>query len=529
VAQERLGLFDTPASPREIRFAAAAAGLLVAAFIVVVPFSSIRLGEADSFVPVTEAVIFVGELIIATMLYAQAAIFHSRALTVLASSFVFGALLLVPHALTFPGAFAPGGLFEPGLNGTAWIMIFRRTAMPLAIIVYAGLEWAESKAPPDVRRPPQRVLLWVAAAAVLAAAATMVSIRGGALLPAMFVNRTEAHYLNLTIFNISNIVLIVIAMTLLILKRTSVLDVWLLVALASWAIQLVLNLTLHARFTLGWYCLFVVVVVSNLFMLLALIGESNRLYARLALSTGAQSREREARMMTMDAVAAAISHEVGQPLAAVTLSAAAGLNSLTRNPPDRDMAIKSLRDAIDAGRRTFDVLRSVRSTYSRGAGSMSEFQLNELLLETASLLGREFSARRISLELSLDRDLPPILANRVQIHRVLVNLLTNGIESIDAAGRRSRRITIRSAVPDKENVLLEIRDTGAGIPDDDIERIFDPFFTTKSSGTGLGLSLSSTIVEEHGGRLWASSGELGATFHLRLRRHPVAGDAMWSV
>ena len=116
-------------------------------------------------------------------------------------------------------------------------------------------------------------------------------------------------------------------------------------------------------------------------------------------------------------------------------------------------------------------------------------------------------------------DLPSTSGSRVQIQRVLINLLTNATESLRAIKGRSRRIAIRSVPLDDESVLLEVSDTGAGIAPEKMPHIFDAFFTTKSTGTGLGLSLSRTIVEEHGGRLWASAGEeRGATFHLRLPR-----------
>jgi signal transduction histidine kinase len=165
------------------------------------------------------------------------------------------------------------------------------------------------------------------------------------------------------------------------------------------------------------------------------------------------------------------------------------------------------------------VIKSIRSMFTKDAGSLSEFGFDELVRETAQLLDRELAARKVSLELALDEKLPPIVANRVQMQRVLINILINAIESLGATRGRTRRIHIRSASPDEKSVQLEISDTGTGIAPHEIERIFEPFFSTKSRGTGLGLSLSRTIVEEHGGRLWASPGDKhGMTFFLKLPR-----------
>ena len=351
----------------------------------------------------------------------------------------------------------------------------------------------------------------------MAVAATALAVFGEKSLPPLFVSRSDVQGMNSLVANLATIAFTVSAMALLFWRRKSVLDLWLLVALAAWLAQTMLNLRLDARFTVGWYALFILMLVSALVVMLALITESTQLSQRLLLSAAAGQRERDARLMSMDAVAAALCHEVGQPLAAISTSATAGLYFLDRERPDLDKAIASLRATVDAGTRAFDVIKSIRTMFSKGLASATEVDLNELVKETAALLDRELAGGKVSLELALDQALPHVLVDRVQMQQVLVNLLINAIEATTATRGRARRIAVRSVALDDRDVLLEVSDTGTGIKPDEMPQIFDVFYTTKPTGTGLGLALCRTIVEEHGGRLWASPGEKhGATFHLRL-------------
>jgi signal transduction histidine kinase len=306
-------------------------------------------------------------------------------------------------------------------------------------------------------------------------------------------------------------------------SRRSTLDTWLLVAFSGGLIQSLLILTLHGRFTAGWYWLYLVNLVSHLVVMLVLIAESNRLYLRLALSTAAREREREARLMSLDAVAASISHEAAQPVAGVVLNATAGLKWLTRQSPDVPRAIASLRATLDAARRSSAVMKSIRDMFGKTAAERVEFSLNDLVRETTQLLTGEMASEKLSVELELDEALPLVLGDRTQIQRVLTNLIINAIEAVAATRGRPRRIVIRSRSVGGHGVLLEVSDTGPGIASDAKDRLFETFFTTKPTGTGLGLPLSRMIVREHGGDLWASAGEVcGATFHLEL---PGSGEA----
>ncbi len=514
--REYLGLFDKPPGPRDLRYPLALLALLFAAFLLILTIHDLPLGESAAFVPSVNAILFVGELILATMLYAQATVFRSRALNILASGFIFTAALIVPYVLSFPGAFAPDGAFGDGTNTPAWIMIFRRLGFPAMIICYAVYD-SRDRAGAVGQAPRPSVAAGVSVALLLAAAAAALPVLRPDWLPPIFANRSEAIRTNLHVFNASNIALILVAMAMMLRKRRSMLDIWLTVALAGWLFQSLLNLPLHSRFTIGWYSLQLFMLVSNLCVLIALIAESNRLSARLAFSTAARSRERDARLMTVDGIAAAIAHEIGQPLTAASTNVSAAMIWMTRDEPDRDKATEALRDSVEALRLCFDVLRSMRALFARETPAPSDFDVADLLRETVSFVTPELDDANIPLRLVCPRNLPRVRADRVQVQRVLVNLINNAIESMAATPVHTRRLAIRAQSTGDGAVLIEVIDTGVGIPPDDLERIFDPFYTTKEAGTGLGLSLCRTIVEEHSGSLWAVAGvERGAVFRVRL-------------
>lgn len=517
ILQVHLGLFDTPPSRRQTLLAAAAVGLLCLSSAILFPVRDVRWIQIDAYIPILNAIMFVADLITATLLYAQAGVFRSRALSVLSTGFLISGLLLVPHTLTFPGAFSPSGLLGAGLGTTYWIAVTRRLTYPISILLYVRLRHAEAVAGHGPEQPAPRIILGVITAFAVTAAVTVLTTAGHDLLPPVFSNKTQVIRGYFVGYEAVIFAICVIATIMLLRKRRSVLDVWLLVGSWGWLIHTLINLSISGRFTIGFYWVFGLLLFSHLVVLLALIAESNRLYARLAVATTGWDREREARLMSIDALAASISHEVGQPLSAAIMSAESSQRALERQPPDLEKANKSLRATIDAGRLTFDVIKSIRSTLAKRPGARTEFCLNDLVRATVSSLERELDGEDVSVQFALDETLPPILADRTQIARVLANLVTNAIESLSTTRGRRRRIVLRSSSPGAKRVHLQISDNGMGIPPDQLERIFEIFFTTKATGSGLGLSLCRTIVEAHGGRLWASQGDdQGATFHLEL-------------
>jgi signal transduction histidine kinase len=527
VSQDQFGLFDTPPDRRQVRFSVAIVGLLFASHLAILPVRELWLGEVDAFIPMIDAITFVGDLITATLLFAQATVFRSHALTILGAGYVYSALLVIPHALTFPGAFSANGLLAAGVNSSAWAAFFRRTGFPIAVMAYAWMKRSDAGAQPGTDRWAPRIGVGLLSAIALAAAVTLLTTAGHSWLPPFFRTRADMVYPNGVVYELITLSLLIAATVVVFRSRTSVLDMWLLVAFSAWMIQSLMIFTLRQRFTAGWYWLYALVLFSHLVVLLALIAESNRLYARLALAMSAHNRERADRLLSLDAVAAAIAHEIGQPLTAVNLHARAALNRLTGAQPDVKMAIRSLRATLEAGRRTTEVVKSVRGIFALRPEPPTEFSLNELVRTTTSLMSRDLAAHKVSLELELDEALPPILADQVQIQRVLVNLLTNAIESLSATRGRARRIVIRSTPVDGHDVLLDVSDNGIGIAPEQMTQIFDAFFTTKATGAGLGLSLCSNTVESLGGNLWASRGEKhGATLHMQLPRSGVFEPAV---
>jgi signal transduction histidine kinase len=517
LSKDHLGLFDTPPGQQEVRLSLILVALLLALGAILFALPVMQLARIDAFIPIADTIMFIGDLVTAMLLYVQATVFRSRALTVLASGYVFTALMLVAHVLTFPGAFAPDGLLGAGINTTAWIAVAWRTGIPVAIIAYVFLRHRDLAVHAVTVQPDAGVAIGAFSALMLAGAIVLLTTLGHDLLPNVFLNRSDMNFPVFYGINFVIIGLFIVALAALFPNRRSVLDLWLLVTLAAWLAHAFLNLRSSGRFSLSFYSQFTLLMFSHLVLMLALLTEANRLFVRLALSTAARNRERDNRLMSMDGVAAAISHEVGQPLTAVMLNARGGLAGLTASPPDVGMAANALRAILDAGQNTFDIIKSIRATFGVRSMQTTEFDINDLVRSSLKSLDAELTRKSVSLRLMLDEAPPPIRASRVQIQRVLVNLITNAMESMGDKPDRPMHIAIRTVSLDGGGVLLEVTDNGSGIKKENVERIFEAFFTTKPAGTGLGLSLCRTIIEEHGGHLWVTPGaNRGATFHIQL-------------
>jgi len=223
--------------------------------------------------------------------------------------------------------------------------------------------------------------------------------------------------------------------------------------------------------------------------------------AQQALQMTQMELARVSRFTTMGELAASIAHEVNQPLTAVTNNSSACLRLLANHNLAPDVLRRALEEIVSDGARASAVITRIRSFLKKNPGEKSELNVNEVIQEVLALAGRALYENRVSLDCALAQSLPLVFADRIQLQQVLLNLIMNGIEAM--AADPTRELRVESRTDETGDVLVAIRDSGCGIGSD-ADRIFDPFFTTKSNGMGMGLSISRTVINNHGGQLWAS-------------------------
>jgi PAS domain S-box-containing protein len=226
---------------------------------------------------------------------------------------------------------------------------------------------------------------------------------------------------------------------------------------------------------------------------------------------------RVARLTTVGEMATAIAHELKQPLAAITVNSNAALRWLSRPTPDLDEVRTTLSQIVSDGRRAGDVVGSIRAMFKQDGKERTLVDLKELIPEVVTLVHGETDRHRIRVSTHLDDELPKVLAHRVQLQQVVLNLVVNAIEAMGSVDSREHMLRITAQVRGPTDLVIAVEDSGCGIEPKDMDRIFDRFFTTKSHGIGMGLWICRSIVEAHEGRLWAEPGiQHGSVFRLQL-------------
>jgi PAS domain S-box-containing protein len=229
------------------------------------------------------------------------------------------------------------------------------------------------------------------------------------------------------------------------------------------------------------------------------------------------------RISMLGELAASISHELKQPIAAAMANAHASLRWLNREQPDLEGARRSAEAIVKDEARAADIIDRLRSLYQKAPPHREPVDVDEIIGEMVLLLRSEANEYAVSIRTDLAADLPKITADRVQMQQVLMNLMLNGIEAMKETGGV---LTVKTGRGESGQVLISVSDTGGGLPAGRADEIFNAFFTTKPQGSGMGLAISRSIVESHGGRLWATSNDgRGATFHFTLPTAAVEGSA----
>jgi C4-dicarboxylate-specific signal transduction histidine kinase len=213
---------------------------------------------------------------------------------------------------------------------------------------------------------------------------------------------------------------------------------------------------------------------------------------------------------------ASIAHEVNQPLAALIANAGAGLRWLAGEKPRLGQARLALTRIVRDGNRASEVIARIRALVRRADAERSFVDLNGAIADVIALLKTELRRNKVVLKTRLGASLPSVWGDRVQLQQVLLNLIMNAIESMSAVATRTRLLTIATG-SDDTGVSVRVKDCGVGLDEGSLERVFEPFYTTKPQGMGIGLAISRTIVETHGGLLWAACNRgAGAMFEFRL-------------
>jgi C4-dicarboxylate-specific signal transduction histidine kinase len=230
----------------------------------------------------------------------------------------------------------------------------------------------------------------------------------------------------------------------------------------------------------------------------------------------AERREREARLMTGDAVAASIAHEVRQPLTAMVTTADAGLRFLDRSIPNLDKAKEAFNRIVADGHRAGEMVGSIRANFKSDVGDRTALDLNGLIQEALVLARGELQKHGILVRAASNTQLPEVRGNRIQLQQVLLNLIMNAVDAM-AANDGPRILSVKSEAQEGDRVIVSVADIGTGISSQDVDRLFNPLFTTKSGGMGMGLSICRAIIEAHEGRLWfAPNDPRGAVFQFTL-------------
>lgn len=492
-------------------------GLMVALGLIAGPLAGIQLAAHSAFVPIYTTAMLITDAITAILLYSQFSILRMRATLVIASGYLFTAIMVVLYFLAFPGLLAPNGL-AGGLQTGAWLYVSWHCGLGLFVIAYALSkdERPEKRVPAGKTRAA--IGTAVAVTFAIAAAVAYVCVNREQDLPAIMADRYRFTpewplYVGMPIATVS-----LLAIAVLWMKGRTTLDLWLAVVMFLYLIEVPLSYyPVPARFSTGWYAVRIIGFISSTIILTLLLYEITTLYSRLLGAVMGQQREREARLMTGDAVAASIAHEVRQPLTAMVTTADAGLRFLDRASPNLDKAKEAFTRIAADGHRAGTLIADIRANFKSDVRERTAIDLDQLIQESVALARKELLNHGIRVEVQSSAPLPLVRGNRSQLQQVLLNLIMNAVEAMAAGGNQGVLSLKSEKLPDGR-VAVSVADSGPGVAASNAERVFNPLFTTKTTGMGMGLSICRAIIEAHEGQLVLLANEPnGAVFQFTLQ------------
>ena len=526
VEDRQVFLSTLPAGRGERRFALAVVLVSAALFVIAVPVAKVRLPPVWAFIPVYQSALVVNDLITAVLLFGQFAILRTRALLVLASGYLFTALMAAAHALTFPGLFAPTGLLGAGPQTTAWLYMFWHGGFPLFVGAYALLKDEGHQATQPARHPSVTVLpAGVAVLAAVCGLTVLATLEQWALPAIMEAN----HYTPAMITIVSSVwALSLVAFGVLWRRRPhSVLDVWLLVVMSAWLFDIALSAVLNAgRFDLGFYAGRIYGLLAASFVLLVLLIEHGRLYARLAEAHASERRERQLVQLRtaeltavnkdLEAFSYSVSHDLRAPLRAVQ----GYVTILEEDFGERlEAEVRRLLGVIQDRTRRMEQLIDDLLVFARLGRQrlvVTPVHLDDLVAQTLDDLRSTCEGRQIAFAVGR---LGTVQADPAMLQQVLANLLSNAIKF--TRNRNPAAVEVGCRTEADSPTVYFVRDNGAGFDMHYADKLFGVFQRLHSAneyeGTGVGLAIVQRVIERHGGQVWADSTPgAGATFYFTL-------------
>jgi signal transduction histidine kinase/CheY-like chemotaxis protein len=578
---ERIFLSLLPPGDGQRTLALAVVLVSAIVFAALAPFATVQLAPVQAFIPIYQSALAINELITAVLLFGQASILRSRSILVLAAGYLFTALIVIPHTLSFPGLFAPTGLLGAGPQSTAWIYMYWHVGFPIAVLAYALLKRRED----DRLRTSMRIAIPVSIALVVAivvAFSALATVGQGLLPPIMQGN----HYTPAMIVVVSSVwVFSLVALGVLWIRRPhTVLDLWLMVVMCAWMFDVALSAVLNAgRFDLGFYAGRVYGLMAASFVLLVLLLETRALYARLARSLAAERAAAESRAEEAEAANRALQRsedrlrQLNETLEAKVLERTRHLEAeiVERERTQEQLREHQKVEAIgrlaggmahdfnnlltiiqghldvlmdDADEKAMESLKAIDHASENGARMTRQLltfsRRKEVKLEVIDLrwkpegmdqLLRQSLRGDIRMVVAVEEEIWPVECDAGDLEMALMNLCVNARDAMPNGGLvRIEGRNFSGEISDGlgntltgDFVAISVLDTGMGIPPGVMTRVFEPFFTTKEAGKGTGLGLSQVFGFAHqsGGLIAIDSvldGGTTVTIYLPRSKTPAA-------